>query len=185
MKDLVKFLDYISKLKLTVRTGWNFYRVPGTRETIGSHSFGVAFLAWLLAKKKNVDVNKTIKLALIHDLLEGITGDITPHDDSYIKKKMLEKKAVPKLKKILPSELKKDIKSLIEELIEGKTKESQVVMQADKLDTAFQAYLYEKKKYGKNVKNSELSRFFDFNTKDDDFSRELLGYIKKLRKKSN
>jgi len=182
MKDLVKFLDYISKLKLTVRAGWNFYRVPGTRETIASHSFGVAFLAWALTKKKNVDVDKTIKLALIHDLLEGITGDLTPHDDSYRKKKTIEKNAIPKLKKILPSELKKDIESLIEELIEGKTKESQIVMQADKLDTAFQAYLYEKKKYGDDVKDSELSGFFDFNTKSNEFSRKLLNYIKKLRK---
>jgi putative hydrolase of HD superfamily len=182
MKNLVKFLDYVSKIKLTVRTGWNFYRVLGTRETIGSHSFGVAFLAWLMAKKKNVDVNKIIKLALIHDLLEGITGDITPHDDSYKKKKIIEKNAIPKLKKILPSELKKDVGNLIEELIEGKTKESQIVMQADKLDTAFQAYLYEKKKYGKDIKNSELSVFFDFDTKGNDSSRELLNFIKKLRK---
>jgi len=159
--------------------------VPGTRETIGSHSFGVAFLAWLLAKKKNVDVNKTIKLALIHDLLEGITGDITPHDDSYRTKKIIEKKAVPKLKKILPSELKNDVANLIEELIEDKTEESHIVMQADKLDTAFQAYLYEKKKYGKDVKDSELAGFFDFNTKSNKFSRELLDHIKKLRKKSN
>jgi len=182
MKDLVNFLNYISKLKLTVRAGWDFYRVSGIRETIGSHSFGVAFLAWILAKKENVDVNKTIELALIHDLLEGITGDITPHDDLYNKKKILEKKAVPKLKKILPKELKKNIENLIEELIEGKTKESRIVMQADKLDTAFQAYLYEKKKYRKNIKNSELSGFFDFNTKGNEFSKELLDYIKKLRK---
>jgi putative hydrolase of HD superfamily len=164
-----------------VRTGWNFYKVRGTRETIGSHSFGVAFLAWILAKKENVDPNKTIKLALIHDLLEGITGDITPHDDSYRIKKTIEKKAIPMLKKILPSELKKDIQNLIEDLIEGKTKESRIVIQADKLDTAFQAYLYERKKFGKNIKDSDLSSFFDFTVRER-FSKELLDYIKSLRK---
>jgi len=185
MKPLAEFLKYVSKLKLTVRTGWNFYKVPGIRETIGSHSFGVTFIAWVLAKKENVNIDKVIKLALIHDFLEGITGDITPRNKKYKIKHVIEKKAIQKLKKLLPKELETDIEKLINELIECKTKESQIVVQADKLDTAFQAYLYEKKKYGKNVKNSDMSNFFDFNTNSNEFSRELLDYIKKLRKKSN
>jgi putative hydrolase of HD superfamily len=185
MKNLTEFLEYISKIKLTVRTGWDFYKIPGIRETIGSHSFGVTLITWILAKKEKVNVDKVIKMALVHDLLEGITGDITPHDEAYKIKHVIEKKAIQKLKKILPKELKKDIEKLINELIECKTKESQIVIQADKLDTAFQAYLYEKKKYGKNLKDSELSGFFDFKIKDNEFSRELLDYIKKLRKKSN
>jgi len=118
---------------------------------------------------------------LVHDLLEGITGDITPNDKSYKKKKTIEKKAIPKLKKILPAELKNDVENLIEEFIEGKTRESQIVMQADKLDTAFQAYLYERKKFGKNIKDSDLSSFFDFPVREK-FSKELLDYIKSLRK---
>ncbi|MDI6825594.1 MAG: HD domain-containing protein [Candidatus Aenigmarchaeota archaeon] len=183
MKSLVNFLDYISRLKLTVRTGWDLHDVPGIRETIGSHSFGVTFLAWILAKKEDVDVDKTIKLALIHDLLEGITGDITPYDDSYRIKQVIEKKAMSELKKLLPLELKKDVENLIEELNEGKTRESQIVMQADKLDTAFQAYLYEKKKFGKNIRDSDLSAFFDFHVKEK-FSKEFLSYIKSLRKKT-
>ena len=89
------------------------------------------------------------------------------------------------MKKILPSELKAEIQKLVNELIECKTKESKIVVQADKLDTAFQAYLYEKKKYGKNVKNSDMSNFFDFDTVNNYLSRKLLDYIKKLRKKSN
>ncbi len=185
MKNITDFLKYVSKLKLTVRTGWNFYKIPGIRETIGSHSFGVTFIAWILAKKEKVDVDKVIKMALVHDILEGITGDITPHDEAYKNKHTIEKKAIQKLKKTLPKELNLDIEKLINELIERRTKESQIVIQADKLDTAFQAYLYEKKKYGKNIKDSEMSNFFDFNVKNNKFSRELLDYIKKLRKKSN
>jgi putative hydrolase of HD superfamily len=185
MKSFTEFLKYISGLKLTVRTGWNFYKVPGIKETIGSHSFGVSFIAWILAKKEKLNVDKVIKMALVHDILEGITGDITPQNEKYKIKHVIEKKAVKKLKKILPEELKVDIEKLIKELIECKTKESQVVIQADKLDTAFQAYLYEKKKYGKNIKDSDLSGFFDFNIKYNEFSRELLDNIKKLRKKSN
>jgi len=185
MKDLTKFLKYISKLKLTVRTGWKMRDVPGVKETIGSHSFGTAFIAWIMAKKEKVDVDKTLKMALIHDLLEGIIGDITPYDKNYRIKKILEREAINKLEKLLPEELKDVVKNLIEELIEGKTKESQIVIQADKLDTAFQAYLYEKDKYGKNIEGSKLSEFFDSIEKicEEGFSKELLGYIKSLRGK--
>jgi len=185
MKDLAKFLEYISKLKLTIRTGWKMRDVPGVKETIGSHSFGTAFIAWIIAKKEKVDVDKTVKMALIHDLLEGIIGDITPYDNNYRIKEILEKESVNKLEKLLPEELKDDVKKLIEELIGGKTKESQIVIQADKLDTAFQAYLYEKEKYGKNIGNSDLTEFFDSIEKicKEGFSKEFLDYIKSLRGK--
>jgi len=185
MKDLEKFLKYISKLKLTARTGWKMRDVPGVKETIASHSFGTVFIAWIMAKKKKVDVNKTVKMALIHDLLEGIIGDITPYDKNYQIKEILEKEAINKLEKLLPEELKVDVKNLIDELIEGKTKESQIVIQADKLDTAFQAYIYEKEKYGKNIENSDLTEFFDSIEKvcKEGFSKEFLDYIKNLRGK--
>jgi len=185
VKDLAKFLKYISKLKLTVRTGWRMREVPGVKETIASHSFGTAFIAWIMAKKEKVDVNKTVKMALIHDILEGIIGDITPYDKNYRIKEILEKEAMNKLEKLLPEELKLNVKKLIKELIEGKTKESQIVIQADKLDTAFQAYLYEKEKYGKNIENSDLTEFFNSVEKicKEGFSKELLDYIKSLRGK--
>lgn len=185
MKELIKFLDYISKLKLTVRTGWDMRKVPDIKETIGSHSFGVVFISWIMAKKENVDVEKTIKIALVHDLLEGIMGDLTPLDKNYHIKDILEKEALKKLDNLLPEELKSEVKSLFNELLENKTKESAIVTEADKLDTAFQAYLYEKKIYGKNIDSSNFSEFFDFAQKKckSDFSKNFLEQIKSLRGK--
>jgi len=185
MKELIKFFDYISKLKLTVRTGWDMRKVPDVRETIGSHSFGVVFISWIMAKKENADVEKTIKMALIHDLLEGIMGDLTPLDKNYHIKEILEKEAMVKLESLLPEELKSEVKSLINELLENKSKESAIVAEADKLDTAFQAYLYEKKIYGKNIDDSTFSEFFDFAQKkcNSDFSKEFLEHVRSLRGK--
>jgi putative hydrolase of HD superfamily len=122
---------------------------------------------------------------LIHDLLEGLIGDLTPYDKNYRIKEILEREAIIKLENLLPEALKNDIKKLIEELLESKTKESQIVMQADKLDTAFQAYLYEKEKYGKYIENSDLTEFFESVEKvcKKGFSKELLDYIRILRGK--
>lgn len=34
----------------------------------------------LLVKDPHLDINKCIRMALVHDMAEAITGDITPHD---------------------------------------------------------------------------------------------------------
>ncbi len=179
MKDLIEFLEYISKLKLTVRTGWKMLEVK-KGETIGSHSFGVTFLAWLLAKKKKIDVDKTIKMALIHDIIEGITGDIAFVEEKYKIKEDLEKKALPKLMKIIPNELRNDIRDLIQELIEEKTEEAKTVKEADRLDTTIQAHIYDK------INDGKLSHFIEYaeETCRKKYSKEILDYIKSLQKKS-
>jgi putative hydrolase of HD superfamily len=180
MEDLLDFVEYLSKLKLTVRTGWKMLEVE-KGETIGSHSFSTAFLAWILAKKKKLDVNKTIKMALIHDLIEGITGDVSAVEEKYIIKHSLEEKAMPELKKILPKELENDVENLILELNEGKTEESKVVKEADKLDTAFQAFLYNKTG---EINQFDLSGFIEFAEEvcQEGHSKELIDYIKSLQK---
>lgn len=182
MENLERFLDYISNLKLTVRTGWKMLKIK-KGETIGSHSFGVSFLAWVFAKKKNLDVNKIIKMALVHELLEGITGDIAASTEEYKFKRDLEKKAIPKLEKILPDELRDFIMSLIQELLEEKTEESKVVIQADRLDTLFQLYFYKKRKSGK-ITQSDLESFLGYAKEvcKEDFSNEFLSYIEKKLK---
>jgi len=185
MERLSDFLKLISSLKLTARKGWITYDVPGTKETIGSHSFGTVFIAWILSKKKSLDTEKVIKLAIVHDILEAITGDITIHDKEFEKKETIEKEALIELNKKLPDELKNEINDLLQELKEGKTEESKVCLQADKLDTAFQTYLYEKKKYGKDIEESTLTRFFDWTDSflKDEFAKEFLNYIRSLRGK--
>jgi len=160
-------------------------KIPGIKETIGSHSFGVVFISWIIAEKENANVEKTIKMALIHDLLEGIMGDLTPLDKNYHIKDILEKEALIKLDNLLPKELKSEVKSLINELLENKTIESIIVTEADKLDTIFQAYSYEKKIHGTNIDDSTFSEFFDSaqNKCKSDFSKKFLDYIKSLRGK--
>jgi len=172
MEDLIKFFEYISKLKLTVRTGWKMLKVKGG-ETIGSHSFGTTFIAWLLAKQKKLDVEKTIKMALIHDLIEGVTGDIAFVDERHKIKSEIEGKAIPKLKKIIPEEFRNEILNLIVELNEEKTEESKIVKEADRLDTTIQAYFYKIINAGKFIEYAE-----DVCKKG--YSKEILDYIKSI-----
>ena len=49
---------------------------------VGGHSFRTAIMAWTLVRSENngLDINRLIKIVLIHDLVGGYAGDITPYE---------------------------------------------------------------------------------------------------------
>lgn len=72
-----KFLDMLhiaERLKDTTR---HSYTSKGRRESVGEHSWRLALMAyWLQDEFPELDINKVIKMCLIHDLGECFTGDI-------------------------------------------------------------------------------------------------------------
>ena len=88
MDKIIKFFSEIGKLKLIPRRGWVIRDVKNP-ESIAEHTFRVAIMAWVLADRKNSKLNleKLIKMALIHDLCEVYSGDITPYDSILPKDK--------------------------------------------------------------------------------------------------
>ena len=77
MKERLEFLIKTNKLKEMPRTGWV---LMGERnpEMIAEHTFRVCVAAWLLGKKKKLNIERLIKIALSHDLCEIYAGDMTP-----------------------------------------------------------------------------------------------------------
>lgn len=156
MEEVFKFFKIIAKLKLLPRTGWLQQGIKNP-ETVGSHTFGAAMLAWWLAKKEKLNPEKVVKLVLVHDLIEAITGDITPSDFRYQGKRDFEKKFIKELGQSIPVEIRAEITDLVEEYLEGKTAESRLASQAEKLETILQAYEYQKK-----LKRKIAKEFFNF-----------------------
>ena len=186
LRRVVDFLKAVSRLKTTSRAGWVRCRVPGTPETIGAHSFGVAVLAWILSEELGLDTTKAVKMALTHDLLEAYTGDITPYDVNLVaKREILEQNAVSELEKILPIKVKSEMLLLIRELREEGSPESRVVKQADRLDTAFQAFAYEEIVYGGHPEDSAFFGFFDLakGARLEGYAQRLLREIERMRGK--
>src|SRR5215211_6639990 len=80
---LVRFMRLAGRLKRTIRTGWVDRGVPAERvESVADHSFRVALLAWLASAGTALDRDRVLILAVIHDLAEAITGDLTPYDQA-------------------------------------------------------------------------------------------------------
>ena len=88
MDQIIKFFIEVGKLKGMPRRGWVIRGIKNS-ESIAEHTFRVAIMAWVLAGKKHTKLNleKLIKMALVHDLCEVYAGDTTPYDSILPKDK--------------------------------------------------------------------------------------------------
>jgi len=172
MKDLIKFFIQAGKLKNMPRRGWVINDIKNP-ESIAEHIFRAALMAWILGSKKklNLDMERVLKTALIHDLCDIYARDPTPYDSILPKdpkkrkelmktwprlsdkeKKRLreekikkEKRGLEKLTKDLPRELRSEIIHLWFDSKKGLTKEGRFFRQADHLESFLQAMEYHKK----------------------------------------
>lgn len=75
-------LERISSLKYVVRSGWIIRGVPNSvAETVAGHTFEVALISMYLADVLTnecirVDVEKVLRMSLLHDVPEAVLGDI-------------------------------------------------------------------------------------------------------------
>jgi len=105
-------------------------------------------MAWLVMNlcPESLNVERAMKLALVHDLPEVFVGDITPHDGiSKADKVSMETQAAEKLFTVRP-----DLMELWREYVDGETPEARFVKECDALDMALQAVHYQRK-HGTNT----------------------------------
>jgi putative hydrolase of HD superfamily len=141
---LFSFFTDLYQLKNLYRQGWLRDGIPEERcESVADHVFGVAMLSWMVAEEyfPELEQEKILKLALIHELGEIFAGDITPVDGvSAEKKYALEWDAVQRVLKDFPE----SYKDLWLEFEAGSSAEARLVKQMDRLEMAFQASVYER-----------------------------------------
>ena len=78
---MLSTLIELQRLKRLDRTGWTLRGLPNGTESVAAHSFGVCVAAMLLAdellaKGVSVDVEKVLRMALLHDWAEVRVGDM-------------------------------------------------------------------------------------------------------------
>lgn len=130
-REFIDFIEFIEILKRTKRHCW---KADGERETVADHTWRLAFMPMLLEKEfPEVDINKVIKMCLIHDFGEAITGDIPVQDKTDADEKV-EKIAVEKIISMLPKELQADFRALFNEMEALETKEAKLYKALDKLE---------------------------------------------------
>ncbi len=116
-------------LKRTPRTGYQF--LGHGRENVAEHSFGVTMLAFALVRMNGAaDLEKTLKMALFHDLAEARTGDLNYMNKRYAV--MDEDRALADAAEGLS--FGPELKELWAEWREGATAEARLAADADQLD---------------------------------------------------
>src|SRR2546422_11210482 len=84
-QSLEDFWQLLERLKLEPRQGWKEKLRLSHVESVADHSYGVAMLCLFQAwSRGGYDLERLLKLALIHDLDEAITGALTPEDKRWL-----------------------------------------------------------------------------------------------------
>lgn len=75
-EELLSILSVAARLKTNTR---HCYTEVNRKESVADHSYRIALMAMLLSGEpefQQIDMNKVIRMCLIHDLGEAFTGDI-------------------------------------------------------------------------------------------------------------
>ena len=144
-KNVIEFFKYNMVLHEKKRSGWDskHFDVSGKVETVSDHVYTTMCLAYSINKNYNldVDIDKVLKMLLVHEFGEILIGDITPFDNVTVEEKEnIEHKAFKNVVSMLSD--KKELYSLMKEFDEHITKESKVAYMCDKLEAPLQAKVY-------------------------------------------
>ncbi len=148
---LLDFFYIISELKKTPRSGWK--RKVGIKdpESVADHSYVTAIMSMVFSDKFGLNTEKILKMALLHDIAESITGDFSPEDISKENKKIVENEAMEEILSKLPTKLSNEYRKIWREYTRKNSKESSLMHEIDKLEMALQAVKYSSEGFSKEI----------------------------------
>lgn len=155
LEKQIEFIKEIDKLKSINRQ--TLLINEDRQENDAEHSWHLAMLAFLLAEYSNekIDVLKTVKMVLIHDIVEIDAGDTYCYDsEGYKTKTDRETKAADRIFGILPEDQCAELKSLWREFEAMNTPESKFACVLDRLQPILLNYT----KGGISWKNHNIKR---------------------------
>jgi putative hydrolase of HD superfamily len=142
----------LQRLKRLDRTGWVLRGLAPGAESVAAHSYGVAFASMMLADEVRargveVDVERVVRLALLHDLAEARTGDMPRTMAKYYgaeARMKAERAAFDDVVSGLGGQLKEVYSRLHADYEERGSLEAKLVKAADIVDLLAQALTFER-----------------------------------------
>lgn len=163
-------LDRLGKLK---RTGWILSKIPhDLAENVAEHILKVTVIslhiAQIINKKRKLNVERILKMALIHDFPEAVISDIPKPIKIKMGDKEFNEISLQALENLLGKlECNSELIELFKEYIQGETLEAKIVTLADTIATYLQCRVYEteygiKTSYLKEIKEATYSRMIKY-----------------------
>jgi putative hydrolase of HD superfamily len=137
LQGTLAFLRAAESLKYMTRTSWTS---DGGQETVAAHSWRLCLMALVLAPHfPGIDVGKLLRICLVHDLGEAISGDISAALQAALPNKAEQERAdLVQLIQPLPDAVRADLVALWDEYDAAATPEAKLAKGLDKLETILQ-----------------------------------------------
>lgn len=131
-RKLIDFLGRIEPLKCNTRHSWTS---NGRQESVAEHSWRLAVMAMLCSDDfPELDMNKVIRMCLVHDWGEAITGDI-PAFWKNAEHEVREEEAIASLLHELPMPVSEELFQLFDEMQRKETPEAKLYKALDNMET--------------------------------------------------
>jgi len=133
----LEFLRAAEALKHTTRVAWTS---TGEQENVASHTWRLCLMALVLAPRfPGIDVGKLLRICIVHDLGEAISGDISAKLQLLIPNKAeQERRDLLQLCEPLPAHTRDEIVALWDEYEQAASPEARIAKGLDKLETILQ-----------------------------------------------
>jgi putative hydrolase of HD superfamily len=133
MEKIARFIFELGMLKKTPRTGYQF--LGNGHESVAAHSYRTIMIAYILAKEQGeVDVWRTVAMAMVHDVAEARTAD-----HNYVNKKYVEiDEAKATADQMEGLDFGPELAEYKGEFEKAETMEAKLARDADQLDLIFQ-----------------------------------------------
>ncbi len=133
-----ELIDFLSRIEALKTNGRHSVTAGGVTETVAAHSWRLAVMALLIADEfPQMDMDKVMRMCLIHDFGEAVTGDI-PAFDKTAANERTEERAVEALLATLPQSQCQRLATLFAEMDAQQTDEARLYKAIDKLEAVIQ-----------------------------------------------
>ena len=134
-RALLDTLNVAERLKDTTR---HCYTRNGRHESVAEHSWMMTLMAFFMKEEfPEADMDKVIKMCIIHDLGECFTGDI-PTFDKTRANEQTEENLLYNWVKSLPENIANEMLALYEEMAKRETVEAKIYKAIDGLEALIQ-----------------------------------------------
>lgn len=162
LQNLIEFTKFTHKFQQVIRT--ILATGEDRNENDAEHSFQLALIAWYIINSKGLgyDLEKVIKYAIAHDLVETYAGDTyfhTKDKDSKENKKEREAKAARRIVTEFPEF--KELHEIIEAYEEKSDDEAKFIYALDKIIPVINIYIDNGKSWHKHNVSLEMIRTKD------------------------
>lgn len=142
LRGILQTLQLAERLKFELR---HSYLSSGRQESVAEHTWRMALMAVLLGPylSQQPDMEKLLKMIVIHDLIEAEAGDMSALDvlrnPSLRAEKMArEQQAIENLRRVLGAPVGEEVYALWYEFEDKQTYEAKVANAIDKLEVQLQ-----------------------------------------------